>query len=111
MNTRETNIILRQKVRTELTALRRKLLSKSQQFVLDHAKEYATKADIVMLISKTDFDLEEARAMLTKPRLLDALFKEYSKASNNNTDAIISFMKQKSEAFAAEYFDCVNGVG
>ena len=111
MNTRETNTILRQKVRTELTALRRKLLSKSQQFVLDHAKEYATKADIVMLINKTEFDAEEARAMLSKPKLLDALFKEYNKASNNNTDALITFMKQKSKAFAAEYLNRVNGAG
>ena len=91
--------------------MRRKLLSKSQQFVLDHAKEYATKADIVMLINKTEFDAEEARAMLSKPKLLDALFKEYNKASNNNTDALITFMKQKSEAFAAEYLDRVNGAG
>ena len=111
MNTREINIILRQKVRTELTALRRKLLSKSQQFVLDHAKEYATKADIVMLINNTEFYAEDARAMLSKPKLLDALFKEYNKASNNNTDALITFMKQKSEAFAAEYLDRVNGAG
>ena len=111
MNARETNIILRQKARTELTALRRKLLSKSQQYVLDHAKEYAMKADIVMLINKTEFSLEEARDMLTKPKLLDAIFKEFNKESSNNMDALASFMKRKSVLFAAEYLDRVNGVG
>lgn len=111
MNARETNIILRQKVRTELNALKRKLLSKSQQYVLDHAKEYAIKADIVLLINKTEFPLEEARAMLSKPRLLDALYKEYSKNSSNNTDVLINFMKQKSDTFAEEYVKRVNGTG
>ena len=111
MNARETNIILRQQVRTELNALRRKLLSKSQQYVLDHAKEYAMKADIVSLINKTEFSLEEARAMLSKPKLLDALFKEYCKASGNNTDILVSFMKERSDAFSEEYLNHVNGVG
>lgn len=108
MNARETNIILRQKVRTELAAFRRKLLSQNQQYVLDHACEYATKTDMVTLINETEFSADEARAMLTKPKLLDALFKEYGNHSSNSMDVLVCFMKDKAEEFAEEYMDRVN---
>ena len=100
MNARETNIILRQKVRTELAAFRRRLLSQSQQYVLDHACEYATKMDMVTLINETEFSEEEARAMLTKPRLLDSLFKEYGNHSSNSMDVLVSFMMDKADEYA-----------
>ena len=45
MDTREVNIILRKKARTELTILRKQLLAQSPQAVLDRAYEYATKSD------------------------------------------------------------------
>ena len=109
MDTREVNIILRQKVRTELAALRRKLLSQSQQYVLDHAYEYATKTDMVSLINETEFPAEEARAMLTKPKLLDRLFKEFGNHSSNSMDVLVYFMKDEAEKFAKEYMERVNG--
>lgn len=109
MNARETNIILRQKARTELAAFRRKLLSKNQQYVLDHAYEYATKTDMVTLINETDFSADEARAMLTKPKLLDTLFKEYGNHSSNSMDVLVYFMKDQAEAFATAYLERVNG--
>ena len=46
MDTREVNIILRKKARTELTLLRKQLLAQSPQVVLDRAYEYATKSDM-----------------------------------------------------------------
>lgn len=108
MNARETNIILRQKVRTELAAFRRRLLSQSQQYVVDHAYEYATKMDMVTMINETEFSAEEARAMLTKPKLLDALFKDYGDHSSNSMDVLVYFMKDKAEEFAGQYMDRVN---
>ena len=108
MNARETNIVLRQKVRTEFALFRKKLLSQNPQFVLDHAYEYATKSDMVTLINETEFTAEEARAMLTKPKVLDALFKEYGNHSSNSMDVLVCFMKDKAEEFAVEYHNRVS---
>lgn len=111
MNERETNIILRRKVRTEFSLFRKKLLSQNPQYVLDHAYEYATKADMLTLINETEFTTEEARAMLTKPKVLDALFNEYGNHSSNSMDVLVSFMKDKAEEFAAAYHARVNSPG
>ena len=62
MDTREVNIILGKKARTELTILRKQLLAKSPQEVLDRAYEYATKSDMVTLINETEFSVKQASA-------------------------------------------------
>lgn len=100
MNAKEANIILRQKVRTELALLRRRLVAQSPQAVLDRAYEYATKSDMVTLINETEFAAEQARAMLSKPKLLDCLFKEYGNHSSNSMDVLVSFMTDKAEEYA-----------
>ena len=100
MDTREVNIILRKKARTELTILRKQLLAQSPQIVLDRAYEYATKSDMVTLINETEFAAEQARAMLSKPKLLDCLFKEYGNHSSNSMDVLVSFMTDKAEEYA-----------
>ena len=79
MDTKEVNIILRKKARTELTILRKQLLAQSPQIVLDRAYEYATKSDMVSLINETEFTAKQARALLRRPRLLDSLFKHRGK--------------------------------
>ena len=88
MDTREVNIILRKKARAELTILRKQLLAKSPQEVLDRAYEYATKSDMVSLINETEVTATQARALLRRPRLLDSLFKEYGNHSSNSMDVL-----------------------
>lgn len=99
MDTREVNIILRKKARTELTLLRKQLLAQSPQVVLDRAYEYATKSDMVSLINETEFTGEQARALLRRPRLLDSLFKEYGNHSSNSMDVLLSFMMDKADEY------------
>ena len=99
MDTREVNIILRKKARTELTILRKQLLAQSPQVVLDRAYEYATKSDMVSLINETEFTAKQARALLRRPRLLDSLFKEYG---SNSMDVLVSFMMDKAEEYTAD---------
>ena len=105
MDTREVNIILRQKVRTELALLRRQLISQSPEKVLERAYEYATKSDMVMLFNAREFSDEEAKAMLAKPRLLDTLFKEYGNHSSNSMDVLVYFIQDKAEELVEEYRD------
>ena len=102
MDTREVNIILRKKARAELTILRKQLLAKSPQEVLDRAYEYATKSDMVTLINETEFSANQARALLRRPRLLDSLFKEYGGHSSNSMDVLVSFMMDKAEEYTAD---------
>ena len=102
MDTREVNIILRKKARAELTILRKQLLAKSPQEVLDRAYEYATKSDMVTLINETEFSSEQAKALLRRPRLLDSLFKEYGNHSSNSMDVLVSFMMDKAEEYTAD---------
>lgn len=102
MDTREVNIILRKKARAELTILRKQLLAKSPQEVLDRAYEYATKSDMVTLINETAFSAEQAKALLRRPRLLDSLFKEYGNHSSNSMDVLVSFMMDKAEEYTAD---------
>ena len=102
MDTREVNIILRKKARAELTILRKQLLAKSPQEVLDRAYEYATKSDMVTLINETEFSANQARALLRRPRLLDSLFKEYGDHSSNSMDVLVSFMMDKAEEYTAD---------
>ena len=102
MDKREVNIILRKKARTELTMLRKQLLAKSPQEVLDRAYEFATKFDMVTLINETEFSAKQARAMLGKPKLLDCLFKDYGNHSSNSMDVLVSFMTDKAEEYAAD---------
>ena len=101
MDTREVNIILRKKARTELTILRKQLLAQSPQIVLDRAYEYATKSDMVSLINETEFTAKQARALLRRPRLLDSLFKEYGNHSSNSMDVLVSFMMDKANEYVA----------
>ncbi len=100
MNAKEANVILRQKVRAELSKFRRHLLSQSQQTVLDHAYEYATKSDMVTIIHETEFTLSEAKGLLSRPGLLDAIFKEYGNHSSNSMDVLVSFISDKAEEYA-----------
>ena len=100
MDTREVNIILRKKARTELTILRKQLLAQSPQAVLDRAYEYATKSDMVSLINETEFTAKQASALLRRPRLLDSLFKEYGNHSSNSMDVLVSFMMDKADEYA-----------
>lgn len=100
MNAKEANVILRQKVRAELSKFRRHLLSQSQQTVLDHAYEYATKSDMVTIIHETEFTLVEAKGLLSRPSLLDAIFKEYGNHSSNSMDVLVSFISDKAEEYA-----------
>jgi len=100
MDTREVNIILRKKARTELTILRKQLLAQSPQAVLDRAYEYATKSDMVSLINETEFSAKQASALLRRPRLLDSLFKEYGNHSSNSMDVLVSFMMDKADEYA-----------
>ena len=100
MDTREVNIILRKKARTELTILRKQLLAQSPQAVLDRAYEYATKSDMVSLINETEFTAKQASALLRRPRLLDSLFKEYGNHSSNSMDVMVSFMMDKADEYA-----------
>ena len=100
MDTREVNIILRKKARTELTILRKQLLAQSPQVVLDRAYEYATKSDMVSLINETEFSAKQASALLRRPRLLDSLFKEYGNHSSNSMDVLVSFMMDKADEYA-----------
>ena len=102
MDTREVNIILRKKARAELTILRKQLLAKSPQEVLDRAYEYATKSDMVTLINETEFSSEQAKALLRRPRLLNSLFKEYGNHSSNSMDVLVSFMMDKAEEYTAD---------
>ena len=102
MDTREVNIILRKKARAELTILRKQLLAKSPQEVLDRAYEYATKSDMVTLINETEFSANQARALLRRPRLLDSLFKEYGDHSSNSMDVLVSFVMDKAEEYTAD---------
>ena len=102
MDTREVNIILRKKARAELTILRKQLLAKSPQEVLDRTYEYATKSDMVTLINETEFSANQARALLRRPRLLDSLFKEYGGHSSNSMDVLVSFMMDKAEEYTAD---------
>ena len=97
MDTREVNIILRKKARTELTILRKQLLAQSRQAVLDRAYEYATKSDMVSLINETEFTASQARTLLHRPRLLDSLFKEYGNHSSNSMDVLVSFVMDAAE--------------
>lgn len=99
MNAKEANVILRQKVRAELSKFRRHLLSQSQQTVLDHAYEYATKSDMVTIIHETEFTLSEAKGLLSRPGLLDAIFKEYGNHSSNSMDVLVSFISDKAEDY------------
>ena len=101
MDTREVNIILRKKARTELTILRKQLLALNPQVVLDRAYEYATKSDMVSLINGTEFTAKQARALLRRPRLLDSLFKEYGNHSSNSMDVLVSFMMDKADEYVA----------
>ena len=101
MDTREVNIILRKKARTELTLLRKQLLAQSPQEVLDRAYEYATKSDMVTLINETEFSAKQARALLRRPRLLDSLFKEYGNHSSNSMDVLVAFVNDKADEYAA----------
>ena len=100
MDTKEVNIILRKKARTELTILRKQLLAQSPQAVLDRAYEYATKSDMVSLINETEFSAKQASALLRRPRLLDSLFKEYGNHSSNSMDVLVSFMMDKADEYA-----------
>lgn len=99
MDTREVNIILRKKARTELTILRKQLLAQSPQIVLARAYEYVTKSDMVSLINETEFTAKQARALLRRPRLLDSLFKEYGNHSSNSMDVLVYFMIEKADEY------------
>lgn len=101
MNAKEANIILRQKVRTELALLHRRLVAQKPQEVLDRAYEFATKSDMVTLINETEFSAEQAKAMLGKPKLLDSLFKEYGNHSSNSMDVLVAFVNDKADEYAA----------
>ena len=100
MNAKELNVILRTKARTELSIFRRHLLSQSPQTVLDNAYAYVTKSDMVAIINETEFTEAEAKALLSCPKLLDSLFKEYGNHSSNSMDVLVSFITDKAEEYA-----------
>ena len=73
------------------------LLKQQPEEILNHAYEYATKADILAIIETTDLDDAQANALLALDDPLDAVFKEFGDSSSNSMDVLVSFIEDKAD--------------
>ena len=73
------------------------LLKQQPEEILNHAYEYATKADILAIMETTDLDEAQANALLTLDDPLDAVFKEFGDSSSNSMDVLVSFIEDKAD--------------
>ena len=73
------------------------LLKQQPEAILNHAYEYATKADILAVMETTNLDEAQANALLTLDDPLDAVFKEYGDSTSNSMDVLVSFIEDKAD--------------
>ena len=73
------------------------LLKQQPEEILNHAYEYATKADILAIMETTDLDDAQANALLALDDPLDAVFKEFGDSSSNSMDVLVSFIEDKAD--------------
>ena len=78
------------------------LLKQQPEEILNHAYEYATKADILAVMETTDLDEAQANALLALDDPLDAVSKEFGDSSSNSMDVLVSFMMEKAEEYTAD---------
>ena len=73
------------------------LLKQQLEEILNHAYEYATKADILAIMETTDLDDAQAKGLLALDDPLDAVFKEFGDSSSNSMDVLVSFIEDKAD--------------
>ena len=73
------------------------LLKQHPEEILNHAYEYATKADILAVMETTDLDEAQANALLALDDPLDAVYKEFGDSSSNSMDVLVSFIEDKAD--------------
>lgn len=77
------------------------LLKQQPEEILNHAYEYATKADILAVMETTDLDEAQANALLALDDPLDAVSKEFGDSSSNSMDMLVSFIEDKADALVS----------
>ena len=77
------------------------LLKQQPEEILNHAYEYATKADILAVMETTDLDEAQANALLALDDPLDAVSKEFGDSSSNSMDVLVSFIEDKADALVS----------
>lgn len=73
------------------------LLKQQPEEILNHAYEYATKADILAVMETADLDESQASALLALDDPLDAVYKEFGDSPSNSMDVLVSFIEDKAD--------------
>ena len=73
------------------------LLKQQPEEILNHAYEYATKADILAIMETTDLEEIQASALLSLDDPLDAVYKEFGDSPSNSMDVLVSFIEDKAD--------------
>ena len=78
------------------------LLKQQPEEILNHAYEYATKADILSIMETTDLEEAQANALLSLDDPLDTICKEFGDSTSNSMDVLVSFIEDKADELASE---------
>ena len=78
------------------------LLKQPPEEILNHAYEYATKADILAIMETTDLSEAQANALLALDDPLDTICKEFGDSTSNSMDVLVSFIEDKADELASE---------
>ena len=88
MEKQKLNDELYERLNAELDRYKEWLLTLPPQEILEHADEYAVRADIVMEMTVLDLDSEKAQALLSSAAPLDAIYSEYEQSATNYMDIV-----------------------
>lgn len=78
------------------------LLKQPPEEILNHAYEYAAKADILAIMETTDLTEVQANALLALDDPLDTIYKDFGDSSSNSMDVLVSFIEDKADELASE---------
>lgn len=110
MTTEEWNVKLYKQAESEMAQFTDWLSQQPAREILSHAYEYTVKSDILMTLENVDFTMEQCRALLQSPSLLEDLYKGADKIDlsvldilqdciENRADTILKAQQEKTQQF------------
>lgn len=88
MNNEELNTKVYEKLFAEQEKYKGWLLTQSAEEILNHAYEYTVREDIVLAMEYHDISNEQAKALLSSPSPLDAIFHDFEQIEGDHMDVI-----------------------
>ena len=94
----DTNTELYQKMQAELEQFKDWLLTQPPQEILNHAYEYTTKEDILLVFENFDLSDKQAQALLSQPMPLNDIFHTYEKTETDLIETLQLCMESRADA-------------